>query len=117
MIDLVKYFYIYSYYDYYFYNNENLMNTIIENKESKNEIFLDFCSSIKKLFNTESMIFLEDESEKSIQKIIDKVIELDNNDDKYLEYVNKPVFSNIDFWNDNFSIETVAKKIDNVLRN
>jgi FkbM family methyltransferase len=73
--------------------------------------------SIKKLFNTESMIFLEDESEKSIQKIIDKVIELDKNDDKYLEYVNKPVFSNIDFWNDNFSIETVAKKIDNVLRN
>ena len=26
------------------------MNTIIENKESKNEIFIDFCSSIKKLF-------------------------------------------------------------------
>jgi hypothetical protein len=50
LIDLVKYLYIYSYYDYYFYNNEELMNTIIENKDSKNEIFLEFCSSIKKLF-------------------------------------------------------------------
>ena len=50
LIDLIKYLYIYSYYDYYFYNNEDLMNTIIENKQSKNEIFIDFCSSIKKLF-------------------------------------------------------------------
>jgi hypothetical protein len=48
--DLVKYLYIYSYYDYYFYNNENLMNTIINNNENKNEIFLDFCNSIKLLF-------------------------------------------------------------------
>jgi hypothetical protein len=45
LIDLIKYLYIYSYYDYYFYNNVELMNTIIENKESKNEIFLEFCSS------------------------------------------------------------------------
>jgi hypothetical protein len=50
LIDLIKYLYIYSYYDYYFYNNVELMNTIIENKESKNDIFLEFCSSIKKLF-------------------------------------------------------------------
>jgi hypothetical protein len=50
LIDLIKYIYIYSYYDYYFYNNIELMNTIIENKESKNDIFLEFCSSIKKLF-------------------------------------------------------------------
>jgi hypothetical protein len=50
LIDLIKYIYIYSYYDYYFYNNVELMNTIIENKESKNDIFLEFCSSIKKLF-------------------------------------------------------------------
>jgi hypothetical protein len=50
LIDLIKYLYIYSYYDYYFYNNKDLMNTIIDNKESKNEIFLDLCDSIKKLF-------------------------------------------------------------------
>jgi hypothetical protein len=48
--DLIKYIYIYSYYDYYFYNNENLMNTIINNNEMKNKIFLDFCNSIKILF-------------------------------------------------------------------
>ncbi len=50
IIDLIKYLYIYSYYDYYFYNNEKLMDTIINNNEIKNKIFLDFCHSIKVLF-------------------------------------------------------------------
>jgi len=57
LIDLIKYLYIYSYYDYYFYNNVELMNTIIENKEEKNYIFLEFCSSIKKLFKLPNELF------------------------------------------------------------
>jgi hypothetical protein len=56
--DLIKYLYIYSYYDFYFYNNENLMNTIIDNNGKKNEIFLDFCNSIKVLFKLPNELLL-----------------------------------------------------------
>ena len=56
--DLIKYLYIYSYYDYYFYNNENLMNTIINNNENKNEIFLDFCNSLIFIFDLISTCFI-----------------------------------------------------------
>ena len=50
LIDLIKYYYIYSYYDYYFYYNTNLINTIIERIKHKNNIFSDFCTSLKYIF-------------------------------------------------------------------
>lgn len=50
MIDLIKYYYIYSYYDYYFYYNTNLVKTIIERVKYKNNIFNEFCESLKIIF-------------------------------------------------------------------
>jgi hypothetical protein len=50
LIDLIKYYYIYSYYDYYFYYNSNLVKTAIERIKYKNNIFSEFCESLKYLF-------------------------------------------------------------------
>lgn len=50
LIDLIKYYYVYSYYDYYFYYNSNLVKTVIERIKYKNNIFNEFCDSLKYLF-------------------------------------------------------------------
>ena len=73
--------------------------------------------NIKNIFNPNSMLFLEDESEESFNKLIEKIIELDNNDEKYLEFINRPIFieENIKFWNQNYNIESLARKMDNIL--
>jgi hypothetical protein len=73
--------------------------------------------NIKNIFNPDSMLFLEDESEESFNKLIQKVIELDNDDEKFLEFINRPIFTeqNIKFWNENYIIDSLARKIDEVL--
>jgi hypothetical protein len=50
LLDLFKYYFIYSYYDYYFYVNNLLINGILENIQYKNDMFLEFCSNLKKQF-------------------------------------------------------------------
>jgi hypothetical protein len=52
VVDIVKYFYLYSYYDYYFYNDTELvmlLNSVSDSNE-KYKIFEKFCTNIKKLF-------------------------------------------------------------------
>ena len=73
---------------------------------------------IKNIFNEESMLFLEDETEESFNKLIKKVIELDNDDEKYMEFVNRPVFNtkNKEFWKEHYILEKLGEKIDNLLK-
>jgi hypothetical protein len=73
--------------------------------------------NIKNIFNPDSILFLEDESEESFNKLIEKIIELDNDDEKYLEFINRPIFTkeNIKFWNEHYTLESLGKKIDNIL--
>lgn len=72
---------------------------------------------VKKIFNNESMLFLEDENEESIFKLINRIIELDNNDEKYLEMINRPIFtnSNLEYFNNHYRIENIALNIDNII--
>jgi len=56
LIDLIKYYYIYSYYDYYFYYNSNLAKTLVDNIKFKYDIFNEFCDSLKFLFNLPNTI-------------------------------------------------------------
>ena len=54
VIDVIKYYYLYSYYDYHFYNDIELVTELNKNK-SKNmdenkKIFDKFCYNVKKLF-------------------------------------------------------------------
>ena len=72
---------------------------------------------IKNVFNNESMLFLEDETNSSFINLINKIIELDNDDEKYLKLVNTSVFttSNLEYWNNNYTIESISKKMDKYL--
>lgn len=47
--DIAKFLFIYSYYDYYFYYSNNLINLIIDKLEFKNEIFIEFLNNLKKV--------------------------------------------------------------------
>lgn len=49
IIDVIKFLYIYSYYDYYFYYSNDLVETLINNLQYKNEIFLEFTQNLKKV--------------------------------------------------------------------
>ena len=62
------------------------------------------------------MLYLEDESIESYQKIINEIIELDNSDEKYLEFINRPPITDMSYFNDNYTIDVIAKKINNVLQ-
>lgn len=74
-------------------------------------------NNVKNIFNPDSMLFLEDESEESFNKLIQQIIELDNNDEKYLEFINRPIFTeeNIRFWNEHYTLDSLAKKIDEII--
>ena len=69
---------------------------------------------VKNVFNNESMLFLEDETQNSFINLINKIIELDNDDEKYMKFVNTPIFtrSNLEYWNNNYTIESISKKMD-----
>ena len=62
------------------------------------------------------MLFLDDEREESYVKLIQKVIELDCNDEKYLEFVNRPVFSQMTHWNENYTIDVLSNKLSGFLQ-
>jgi hypothetical protein len=72
--------------------------------------------SVKNVFNPDTMLFLENETIDGVQSLINKIIELDNSDEKYLEFINRPVFKNMDYWNENYSIDSIAGKIDAILK-
>jgi len=118
-IDLIKYLYIYSYYDYYFYNNEDLMNTIINNKESKNEIFLEFCFSIKKLFKLPNELLSYPPFIKNY--IFDNILYYNYDEPNYLKFYDllmavKNVFGIDDFPINNFSSFDILSIINNLIK-
>ena len=63
------------------------------------------------------MLFLEDDRVESYEKLINEIIELDNDDAKYLEFINRPVLEDKDmtYYNKNYTVDAIALKIDNVL--
>ena len=63
------------------------------------------------------MLFLEDETEESFEKLINRIIELDNDDTKYVEFINRPIFNEntIQFWDNNYSIDSISRKIDEII--
>lgn len=73
--------------------------------------------NIKNIFNPDSMLFLEDETDESVQKLLEKIIELDNDNQKYLEFINRPIFTehNIRFWNEHYIMDSLARKFDKII--
>jgi hypothetical protein len=71
---------------------------------------------IHKVLNPNSMLFLKGEDREYHVKLINEIIELDNDDKKYLEFINRPVFNeDMKYYNENYTVDAVALKIDNVL--
>lgn len=71
--------------------------------------------AVKNVFNEDSMLFLENERIDTFHELINKIIEIDNDDEKFLKIVNQPVFKNMDYWNQNYTIESIANKIDRII--
>ena len=90
------------------YSTEKIVNPYLAN------IIPIYWSShyIKNTLNEESMLFLEDEHSDSYEHLIEQIIELDSNDEKYLEMVNCPVFKQMDHWKNNYSIEVLSNKME-----
>jgi hypothetical protein len=65
------------------------------------------------------MLFLEDERNESYADLIRKIIELDNNDAKYLEYVNRPVFTplQIEYWDKRYSLNVLSDRLSKLQMN
>jgi hypothetical protein len=89
------------------YSTEKIVNPYLAN------IIPIYWSShyIKNTLNVDSMLFLEDEKPDTYAQLIDRIIELDNDDTKYLEMVNRPVFNQMNHWNNNYSIEVLSQKM------
>jgi hypothetical protein len=63
------------------------------------------------------MLYLENETIESYQKIINEIIDLDNSNEKYIEFINRKPITDMSYFNENYTLEAIAKKIDNVLLN
>ena len=63
------------------------------------------------------MLFLEDDTEEGMDTLIQKVIELDQDNEKYLEFIHRPIFleENKRFWQEQYTLERLGEKIDKVL--
>lgn len=70
---------------------------------------------VKTIFNENSFIYLENENDNnSYLKVLQNVIELDQDDNKYLNFINKNVLNN-EYFNNNFSIDKFADNINKLI--
>ena len=70
---------------------------------------------VRSIFNIDSMLYVENDSEQEMERILQRMIELDNNDTKYLEMVNQPVFITPDTYNQMCSLDKIANEMDALL--
>lgn len=69
----------------------------------------------KNVFNEKSFLYLEDESDESMNKLLDDIKELDYDDTKYLDMLNEPVF-NVEFdYMNRYGVDAIGSNIDNIL--
>lgn len=95
------------------YSTEKIVNTYLS---SSVPIYWS-SDNIKNIFNPDSMLFVENETDEAFDHVVKQVIELDNNDEKYLEFINRPIFNehNKDFWNKNYTYESLGEKMNKLI--
>ena len=67
-----------------------------------------------KWLNSKAFLYLEDSSEESMKRLIEKIIELDNDDEKYMEMFNQPLLTS-DKIPDDLTIDSIRNRIVKVL--
>ncbi len=74
----------------------------------------NYCTHV---FNKDAFLYLEDESERSYHALLERIKELDDDDTKYLQMANAPVFNpNFDYTN-TYGIEEIANRVELILEN
>jgi hypothetical protein len=70
---------------------------------------------VKNIFYEDSMIYLNNENnEQQYYDVLNKVIELDNDDSKYLQFINRKTIK-IDYFEENYTIDKISEKINKLL--
>jgi hypothetical protein len=72
----------------------------------------NYCQQV---FNKNAFLYLEDESVKSYNALFEKIKELDDDDAKYLEMVNQPVFNPAFDYANIYGVDEIANRIDLIL--
>jgi len=101
---------------------------IIAMENSKNETYITekilhgFCANtvpiywgsdyITEYFNEERFINVKDFSDRNIETAIDRIVELNNDDGKYLEMINKPIYVNN---TEPFTIKSISNEIKSLI--
>jgi hypothetical protein len=67
-----------------------------------------------KWLNPKAFLYLEDTSDQAIYNLIERIIELDNDHDKYMEMFNQPLILNNEIPHD-LDIKTVIRKVNVIL--
>lgn len=70
---------------------------------------------VKEVFNMNSMVYLDNETEQGFNDVLNKIIELDNDDEKYLKMINQTVFNTPTTYNDMFNLDNIAQEINSLL--
>jgi hypothetical protein len=73
----------------------------------------NYCNQV---FNKDAFLYLEDESERSYHTLLESIKELDNNDTKYLQMVNQPVFNPGFDYTNIYSVEEIGNRVRLILQ-
>ena len=74
----------------------------------------NYCTHV---FNKDAFLYLEDESERSYHALLERIKELDDDDTKYLQMANAPVFNpNFDYTK-TYGVEEIANRVELILEN
>jgi hypothetical protein len=92
------------------YLTEKLLNAWLGNTIP---IYWGAANAVKWL-NPKAFLYLEDTSYQSVHNLIEKIIELDNDHDKYMEMFNQPLILNNEIPHD-LDIKTVIQKVNDIL--
>lgn len=97
-------------------NKDNYITEKIINAYLANSIPIYWGSNtIFNFFTENSILYLENQNcDEAYQKILDKIIELDNDDNKYLSFVNSNIIKDINKFN-NYSNSNLGKKINLII--
>jgi len=74
----------------------------------------NYCNQV---FNKDAFIYLEDESERSYRALLERIKELDDDDTKYLQMVNQPVFNPSLNYSNIYDVAEIANRVELILEN
>ncbi len=72
-------------------------------------------SYVFEIFNKDRFLYLDTSVPDSFNKMVERILELDADEEKYLEMVNRPIFVDYAKFRETYSLEGYADKVDAIL--